>query len=616
MNNSPHDLLPIEEPIKTSSNPPAFYETVVKPLIPDVVRIMANGIPIDLNKVMELEDFVSKALTESHKELSRNSLINAFLGGNKEKQVENKKKELEQKKVDYRSLIKPFNPANVVHRTMAVNYYLKLLPNPRLDLTQSKWTIDDVKRFNKDFNSTFLQDLINNVPIKNYVTDWVETELAIIKAKNKNAAIEAKIKALLDTVSISGFNPNSSKQKEAFFNSIGIHSTDYTKGGNESYNRNWLEVLSDWLNDIITDNEEEKQELIKVVKALIANSYAAIIRNNFIKNFYRYTIDGVLYGNYHLFGTLTFRLTSTNPNLQNMPATGNIYAKPLKRCLVAKKGYLIFTVDLAALEDRVIANLSKDTNKCNIFLENIDGHTLNALSYFRADFEKELPKLAEETEYDYIRRITKAIEEGNKVLKHLRQISKSPTFALNYGAFPPKIAKQIKCSKEKAQEIFSTYHFKLYKGISTFREKVLRKASKDKELHLGLGCSLKSFNPHWEIRTLFNACSQFWNILILLAINKIHKIIDEKGLSNDIKTIATIHDSVYFLVKDNIKTVKILNDTVIPIITQDFLIDRTVPNKAKAEIGYNWYDLVPISNNASYAEIRKALNTVRQAVEQ
>lgn len=79
----------------------------------------------------------------------------------------------------------------------------------------------------------------------------------------------------------------------------------------------------------------------KLLKALIHIADASIIRNNFLKNFAEAcpAPDGMhyLFGNFNLGGTVSGRLSSSSPNMQNIPSSGTPYAKMIKRCFVAPK---------------------------------------------------------------------------------------------------------------------------------------------------------------------------------------------------------------------------------------------------------------------------------------
>ena len=175
-------------------------------------------------------------------------------------------------------------------------------------------------------------------------------------------------------VEVDPFNPGSSTQKQQLFKMLGIESIKKSKTtGDDSWDRESIEHLQK------THQDEDIQEFLQ---ACIDHSFGAIIRSTFLSAFDAFTIDGVLHGNIKLGGTKTFRPSSNSPNLLNMPSSRSIYAKPLKRCFIAPKGRIIYTADLGALEDRVLANLSDDTNKKNIFLEGLDGHSLNACGYF------------------------------------------------------------------------------------------------------------------------------------------------------------------------------------------------------------------------------------------
>ena len=106
----------------------------------------------------------------------------------------------------------------------------------------------------------------------------------------------------------------------------------------------------------------------------------------------------------------------------NTPSTASIYAKPVKRCFIAPDDFLIYAIDLSALEDRVMASLSRDTNKCNIFLQNLDGHCLNAYGYFPEEIAQYMP-ITNDIVTD-VKHFFDLQEHGHKELKAIRQRGK------------------------------------------------------------------------------------------------------------------------------------------------------------------------------------------------
>jgi len=332
-----------------------------------------------------------------------------------------------------------------------------------------------------------------------------------------------------------------------------------------------------------------------------------LLRTIFLKHSIPYTIDGVLHGNIRLFGAKSFRNTSNSPNLLNAPSTGSIYAKPLKRCIRAPDGHVIYTADLAALEDRVIANLSGDQNKKNIFLEGLDGHSLNACGYFPKLIEKAgMGKNTDNVAYvkEFYRRVE---EDKNAVLSGIRFKSKAPTFKLAYGGFPDADKGGV-----ITQEIFDNYHDVLYPGITRYREKYVLPATKRQGfIHLGLGCIMYSGDPAADIRTLNNATVQFWSILTLIAINEFNYRLTEEDLHEEVKVSSTIYDSVYAKVLQDPEIIKWVNDNLIELLCVQYLEEEAIHNEANGDIGLNWADLHKISNNASIEEISEVLTYLR-----
>ena len=178
---------------------------------------------------------------------------------------------------------------------------------------------------------------------------------------------------------------------------------------------------------------------------------------------------------------------------------------------------------------------------------------------------------------------------------------------LAYGCFPKKVAQAIKCDIKEATKIFNNYHQKLYSSINQLKEAVLRHVDKKGYVPLGLGCNLYSDNTSKDTRTLFNAYTQFWDVITLLAVNKLNALIEENNMQDKIEIISTIYDAIYLNVVKDASVIHWLNNNLIKIMTSDIFSDTIVHNSAEGEIGYNWTDTVHIPNNASIFTIKHCL---------
>ena len=108
-----------------------------------------------------------------------------------------------------------------------------------------------------------------------------------------------------------------------------------------------------------------------------------------------------------------------------LPSTGSIYAKAVKKCFVASPGNIILTADFNALEDRVMASITRDPNKTMLQLDpDLDGHLFHATMYFKADFERICGKLPHR---ELTIKAKQLMDAGNKEIKDLRQKSKAVT---------------------------------------------------------------------------------------------------------------------------------------------------------------------------------------------
>lgn len=598
------NLLPLAEPRLEWPTDDFFYENVSKHLVKDIVRITMNGIPIDLDKVAELEIVLDNVLSEVAEQLAFNPLIYDFQIKQHSRIVNEYIAEQKSKIKDYKHFVKPFDHTKMEHRSYFMYCYIQDHPLPGVPtdfvlLDIPKWTVRDVKRHDK----VVLTRLVNGeLSLSNKYVKAAMRLLAEHKADlyNRRFGYHDNI-ANAPRMPIPPFNPASPLQKQALFEWLGIESEKTSKDtGQPSWDRDEIERVN---------KETDDDNVRALTQSFIDFSFGAIVKNNFIKAFYDYTINGRLYGSMKLFGAKSFRLTSQNPNLLNMPSTKSIYSKPVKKCFTAPPGHIILAIDYGALEDRVIASLTRDTNKCAVFLDGLDGHCLNAYGYFKDEVAEYMP-ITGNTTTD-VKEFYRLVEEGHSELKAIRQKGKPATFGLSYGAFPLKVSRTLKISLPAAQAIFDSYHNELYSGITDYRENyVLPTAAANGRIHIGMGCYLKTDNADRDIRTLHNASIQFWSILTLLTINKMHQLIDEKGWQEEVQCISTIYDSIYYVVKEDSEIIKWVNDNLVRIMVQDYVKDQAIPNEATAEVGRDWSTMVQVPHNASEPKILELLSNI------
>ena len=208
--------------------------------------------------------------------------------------------------------------------------------------------------------------------------EWVEEKNKTLK-KKRVTVDDAKIE----------FNPRSHKQLQEFlYDDLGLPVLNKTVNGLPATDSSTIKALL---------NHTNEEEIKKFLQAMIDFSAVDKILTAFIPTFKEAVYSPktnwhYLIGNFNLGGTVSGRLSSSQPNLQQLPATGSKYAKIIKTCFQAPEGWLLCGLDFAALEDHISALLTKDHNKLKVYLDNYDGHCLRAYSYF----SEKMPDISEQ----------------------------------------------------------------------------------------------------------------------------------------------------------------------------------------------------------------------------
>lgn len=263
--------------------------------------------------------------------------------------------------------------------------------------------------------------------------------------------------------------------------------------------------------------------------------------------------------------TVTGRLSSTEPNLQNIPTRTEL-GREIRKMFVAKDGYVLVDADYSQIELRVLAHIANDETMINAFRNNEDIHAVTASQVLGIPLED--------------------------VTKEQRSSAKAVNFGIVYGIGEFSLAQDLHISVKEAKAYIESYLEK-YHGVRNYMESIKEQAKKDGYVKTMLNRiryipELKS--PNYNIRQFGERVALNTPIqgtaadIIKLAMVRVDNRLINEGLKS--KLILQVHDELIVeAYKDEVDKVKqILSEEM------QGAMELNVPLKVDMSTGHSWYD--------------------------
>ena len=347
------------------------------------------------------------------------------------------------------------------------------------------------------------------------------------------------------------FNINSPKQLgKLLFEDMGLPAVKKTKTG-YSTDSSVLEKLRG--KHEIIDSIIEYRHLAKL-KSTYADAFLPLLDNESrIRSTLKQTV------------TQTGRISSAEPNLQNIPVRSKI-GREIRKMFVAKDGHILVGADYSQIELRVLAHISGDKTMQDAFVNDEDIHTITASQVFGVP-----PFLVTDT---------------------MRSRAKTVNFGIIYGQSEFSLAGDLKISRKEAKEYIDSY-FTHYSGVKSYMDSTIEKAKADgyvttlfsrrrniPELN-STNFNLRSFGERAAMNTPIQGTAAD---IIKIAMVKVSRALKEK--CPEAKLILQIHDELICEAPEN------KADYVAEILRYEMenAVKLDVPLKADVKTGKSWYE--------------------------
>jgi len=276
--------------------------------------------------------------------------------------------------------------------------------------------------------------------------------------------------------------------------------------------------------------------------------------------------EGRVHTTFNQVGTATGRLSSTNPNLQNIPIRTAL-GREIRAAFIAAPGNLLMSADYSQIELRLMAHFSQDPLLVNAYRTHQDIHTLTAAEVFGVD-----PATMD---------------------KETRNRAKAVNFGIVYGISPFGLAAQLGIDQREARTYIETY-FERYAGVRRFIDETLETVRREQAVRTYFGRArpipdIQSRNPNmrgFAERTAVNTPLQGTAAdLIKLAMIAIDRAISSRGLRS--RMTLQVHDELLFdVIPEEAEELRSLVQH-----EMEHVAEFSVPIVAEIGLGQNWRDI-------------------------
>ena len=316
------------------------------------------------------------------------------------------------------------------------------------------------------------------------------------------------------------FNIGSPKQLgEILFEKLKI------EGGKKSKTGAWQTSVS-----ILNELSQKGYAIAKLILdwrhfSKLKSTYSEALQTQINNETYR------IHTNYSMVGTSTGRLSSSEPNLQNIPIRTD-EGRLIRKAFEAKKNHLLLSMDYSQIELRLIAHISHEESMIQAFNNNIDIHSETASKVFNIS-QKDLTS-------------------------ELRRKAKAINFGIIYGISPFGLAKQLECSNNEAKEFIDSYFLRFPK-IRDYMFNIKKQLYEDGfvETLFGRRMYISQFDTKNQNLKMFaerqaiNAPIQGTAADIMkLAMIKLYNHFKENN--SDISMLLQVHDELVFEIQENL----------------------------------------------------------------